>query len=120
MAVSTMEAENIALSQSMRNLLPLRFLTLEILNNLQLQISGSWTRSTMFEDNNGALTLATTPRMTPRSRHIAVKYHFFRDAIRQGIAHIKPIPTREQLADIFTKGLSTQQFECLRKKLMGW
>ena len=58
--------------------------------------------------------------MTPRSRHIAVKYHFFRDAIQQGIAHVVPIQTQEQIADIFTKGIPTQQFVYLRNKLMGW
>ena len=66
------------------------------------------------------MTLATMPRMSPRSRHIAVKYHFFRDAIRQGLALIVPIQTQEQVADIFTKGLSTQQFSYLRNKIMGW
>ena len=67
--------------------------------------------STTFEDNNGALTLASTPCMTPRSHHIAVKYHFFQDAIHHSIAHIMQVQTQEQIADIFTNGLSTQQFE---------
>ena len=35
------------------------------------------TKSTIFEDNNGALQLATVPKMTLRSKHIAIKYHFF-------------------------------------------
>jgi len=51
--------------------------------------------------------------MSPRSHHIGVKYHSFRDAVHQGIAHIMPIQTQEQVADIVTKGLSTQQFEYL-------
>ena len=29
--------------------------------------------STVFEDNNGALSLALSPKMTPRAKHIAVK-----------------------------------------------
>ena len=32
--------------------------------------------STVFEYKNGALGLAKSPRTTPRTRHIAVKYHF--------------------------------------------
>jgi len=34
---------------------------LELLNNLQLSFEGSWTYSMIFEDNDGALTLATMP-----------------------------------------------------------
>ena len=37
--------------------------------------------STVFEDNNGALQLAQSPKISPRTKHIAVKYHFFRDKI---------------------------------------
>ena len=38
-------------------------------------------RSTVFEDNNGALQLAKAPNISPRTKHIVVKYHFFRDKI---------------------------------------
>ena len=71
------------------------------------------------EGNNGALTLVTMLRMSPRSQHSTIKYHFFREAIQQGIANVVPIQTQEQLADIFTKGLSTQQFGYLHNTLMG-
>ena len=37
--------------------------------------------SQVFEDNNGALILSETPMMTPRTKNIAVKYHWFRDNI---------------------------------------
>ena len=33
----------------------------------------------LFEDNNGALELAKAPRYRPRTKHIAVKYHHFRE-----------------------------------------
>ena len=34
--------------------------------------------STIYEDNNEAIFVATGPRMTPTSKHITVKYHWFR------------------------------------------
>lgn len=34
---------------------------------------------TLFEDNNGSLELAKAPRYRPRTKHIAVKYHHFRE-----------------------------------------
>ena len=77
--------------------------------------------STVFEDNNGALSLAQSPKMTPRTKHIGVKYHFFQEHIAEehGIK-IEKIDTLVQIADIFTKGLPTAQFRALRKLLCKW
>ena len=40
--------------------------------------------STIYEDNNGALNLEKSPKMTPRSKHIGIKYHWLRDHIKEG------------------------------------
>ena len=80
-------------------------------------------KSTVWEDNVGALTLAhlEAPRMTPRSKHYAVKYHWFRQYITpNGDVTVEKVDTKEQLADIFTKGLKIKEFTIIRKLLMGW
>ena len=66
------------------------------------------------------IALANAPRMTPRSKHIGIKYHFFREHVRAGIGRIKYIATEFQIADVFTKGLTVIKFQRLRKMLMGW
>ena len=76
-----MEAEYITLSQSMCDLLPMHYFIMEILNNSLIDFKGSWTYSTIFEDNNSALVLASSQKMMPRSKHIAIKYHFFIEVI---------------------------------------
>ena len=81
--------------------------------------------SDVFEDNNGALTVATTPCITPQSKFFAVKLHFFKSHVRttenpQGEVHIQKIQTHLQMADIMTKGLVKDKFVPLRDKLMGW
>ena len=120
-ALSTMEAEYIALSQAMRDLLPMREVVSEIAEFLKLGDGiDVRTYSKVFEDNNGALALATSPRMTPRSKHIAVKYHFFREHVTNGDCRILPIDTLAQKADLFTKGLQKDAFERLRNLLCGW
>ena len=121
-ALSTLEAEYIALSFSMRELLPQRELLQEIGNNMKLDFAKpSIMRSKVFEDNNGALQLAQSPKISPRTKHIAVKYHFFREKIGEdkGVV-IEKVESINQLADMFTKGLPAQIYEPLRKKLMGW
>ena len=41
-------------------------------------------QSTKFEDHNGTLGLATSPRTAPRTRYIAVEYNFFREYVGEG------------------------------------
>jgi hypothetical protein len=119
-ALSTTEAEYIALSQSMRDLLPTRELINEVLQHLTIDLQGVTTHSTVFEDNQGAIALANAPKMTPRSKHIGIKYHFFREHVKDGTVSIKYVKTEDQIADIFTKGLTVIKFHRLRKMLMGW
>ena len=33
----------------------------------------------VYEDNQGAIQVATIPRANPTSKHLAVKYHWFRE-----------------------------------------
>ena len=72
-----------------------------------------------FEDNNGALALARAPKYRPRTKHIALNYHHFRNLVKEG-KEILPIDTKQQIADIFTKGISdVVVFRNLRHKLLG-
>ncbi len=57
---------------------------------------------TLFEDNVGAETLAKAPKMNARTKHIALKYHHFRSAVKQKILRITRVETKDQQADILT------------------
>lgn len=46
-----------------------------------------------------------------------MKYHALRDVVKEGEMGLKYCPTKEQLADIFTKWLSTDRFEFPRNRL---
>jgi len=121
-ALSTTEAEYISLSQSLRDLIPLHniFNELSEVDFIQKDNRITKTYSTVYEDNRGALELAREPKFRPRTKHIATKYHHFRNAVAKGQIKILPIDTKEQQADIFTKPLPKPQFEKLRKLIMGW
>jgi hypothetical protein len=77
---------------------------------------------TTFEDNSGAIAIANVPKARPRTKHINVKYHFFRQHVigSQPKATVKKIDTKDQLADILTKGLAVELFVKFRKAIMGW
>lgn len=121
-ATSTLEAEFIALSSAMRDLIPAREIFQALAQSIGLDVpEGASLRSTVFEDNNGCITLATVPKMTPRTKHIGVKYFWFRSKVGPGRGiTIQKVDTKDQLADTLTKGLSADQFATLRSQLMGW
>jgi hypothetical protein len=74
----------------------------------------------IFEDNVGALTLAKLEpaRMTPRSKHYCLKYHWFRTRVSDPANKITlhKIDSTNQL----TKGLTETSFVHLRRLIMGW
>ena len=119
-SLSTVEAEYIALSQSMRDIIPLIDQIDEMDGIFNDYSPKPILHCKLFEDNNGALELAKSPRYRPRTKHIAIKYHHFREHVKLGKVSINPIDTKEQIADIFTKALPTITFDYLRYKLLGW
>ena len=74
----------------------------------------------VFEDNSGALEIARLPKMRPRTKHINVKYHHFREYVERGEIEIYAIKTADQQADLLTKNLPGPMFARLRELIMGW
>ena len=121
-ALSTLEAEYIALSQGMRELVSARSLVLELGERMNMNLKSVSQVSKAWEDNVGTQNLANSkgPLMTSRTKHIGIKYHWFRSKIQPNSIDILRIDTKLQRADIFTKGLTRYEFEVKRKLVMGW
>ena len=72
--LSSTAAEYVAFSMAMRELLPMRVLLEEIGAKLKLSfLRTSLVRSTVFEDNQGCLSLVNVPKMSPRNKYIFPK-----------------------------------------------
>ena len=109
-----------ALSQSLRDLLPLKDLVKEVVVALGLPDDLKFTTHlTVFEDNQGAISLAKCPRITLHTKHIGTKYHWFRDHVGK-VFEVEHVESAKQKADIFTKGLQGQLFLSIRELLCGW
>jgi hypothetical protein len=119
-ALSTTEAEYIALSMAMRDVLPFLNLMSEIKAFLPVSNADPKFFCKVWEDNQSCIKVAKSPKFTPRTKHIALKYHHFRHFVSDGTIAIEYIDTTEQTADIFTKPLPEKTFLYLRRKLMGW
>ncbi len=75
---------------------------------------------TVFEDNEGAIEIANVPKMRPRTKHLNLRYHHFREEVKKGTISIYHVSTKDQMADIFTKPLDEGQFTKLRMRMIGW
>jgi hypothetical protein len=112
-ASSTMEAEYNELSMAMHDVLPLRNLAIEISKGVDMSGKTPTTfKTTVWEDNNGALKLATMEpgRMTPRSNAYGVRYHWFRSKLEPNEIEVQKIAGVGQRADFLTKALRTEAF----------
>ena len=74
----------------------------------------------VHEDNQSCIKMATGTKFSPRTKHIALKYHHFRSHVKKGRINIRYKPSEEQLADILTKPLPNEAFFTLRYMLCGW
>ncbi|KAL7475629.1 hypothetical protein ACHAW6_001542 [Cyclotella cf. meneghiniana] len=119
-----MEAEYVAFSTACKDLIPVVAVIRELseavglgddfVTNLHIKIQ---------DDNVGALILAKLEpgRMTPRSKHYALKYNWFCEFISSPVNRVEvvKVDSRNQLGDIFAKGLTAPTFEYLCHLLMG-
>jgi hypothetical protein len=120
-SLSTLESEYSALSSSMRSLIPLLNMLEEVATAISLNANFRATISSrVFEDNNGALTLANTQRLTSRTKYFHVKMHFFWSYVIENRVIVCRISTDLQQADYLTKGLVRELFERIRRLNQGW
>ena len=108
-ALSTAEAEYVALSSAVQECVWMRRLLAELGNP-----SGGPT--TILEDNQSSIAMARNPQFHGRAKHIDIKHHFVRERVSDGLIELKYCPTNEMVADILMKGLAQQQFSFLREK----
>ena len=106
-ALSTAEAEYVALSAAAQEAMWLQQLTSDLLNE-------SIREMTILEDNQSTICLAKNQNVHGRTKHIDIKYHFIRDMVAAGRIKLTYCSSENMIADILTKGLPVKQFEKLR------
>jgi hypothetical protein len=120
-ALSSTEAEYIALSTALREVIPMMELIKELqMKGFDYQATNPRVHCRVFEDNSGAIELATVHRYRPRTKHINTMYHHFRSYVSCGDISITPVRTNEQRADVLTKSLPQSLLVIHRKAIMGW
>lgn len=106
-ALSTAEAEYMALSMATQDAMWLRSL------NKEFKME-KLTPTTIFCDNKSAIDLAHTTIHHSRSKHIDIRHHYVREKIASGDIELQYIDTGNMTADILTKGLvKGNHFKCV-------
>jgi hypothetical protein len=119
--LSTTEAEYIALSMALPEVIDVMHLMPELKNKkFTVYLPTPKITCRTFEDNQSCIEIATNHKTRPRTKHLLVRLHHFRSHIVSKSITIEHVSTTEQIADTFTKLLARIQFCKLRNRLMGW
>lgn len=99
-ALSTMEAEYMALSEVSKEIVHRRRMLSE------MDMTEFVTQPTLtFCDNQSAIKFSSGQVLHDRSKHIDIRYHFAREAQEKEIIKVEYLPSGDMVADILTKGL---------------
>lgn len=64
--------------------------------------------TTLYCDNQGALTLSANPVFHARTKHVKAQHHFIWDAVKRGEVSVEYVHTTKNLANMLTKALPTE------------
>jgi hypothetical protein len=109
-ALSSSEAEYIALSETSKEIIWMR----RVLEELGYKFNQA---TTIYEDNQSCIVMSSENRSNNRTKHIDIRYHHVRDSVTKKIIECEYLCTEKMLADIMTKPLSGVRFKTLRDQL---
>lgn len=107
---STMEAEYVALSEVVKEIMFIRQLMDEIGFGFNIP-------TRIYEDNEACIQLSKNPVFRDKAKHIEVRYHLIRDELTKGTVELNYIDTKNQIADGLTKPISNDKLQEMATKM---
>jgi Reverse transcriptase (RNA-dependent DNA polymerase) len=105
-ALSTTEAEYVAMCEGARDSV--------FIKRLCIELGATCDAPNLLCDNTSAVFLSNRPGKHNTLKHVDIKYHYTRQLVNEGKLIVKHIDTEDQVADIFTKPLARVKFEKFR------
>jgi len=112
-ALSTCEAEYVALVEAVKEVVWMRLL----LSELGFKQDSA---TIVFEDNQSTIRVAENPVLHGRSKHIDIRFHYTRQVVAENVVSLVYLDTRRMLADIFTKPLPERLHAPLSLAVLGY
>ena len=104
-SLSNAEAEYIAASACCSQVLWIQNQLLDYYLNLLL--------TPIHIDNTAAMFFSKNHVQHSKAKHIEIRIHFIRDYVEKKLIELVQVPTKLQLADLFTKAFDKKRFEVL-------
>ena len=70
-------------------------------------------------DNKSAIDLAYNPEHHSKTKHIERRHYFIRECVENGKLRVPFVPTKDNIADFFTKPMTGKMYFDLRDKVMN-
>ena len=112
-ALSSMEAEYVAMADGMKEAIFLRYLWSFIFPDRDIGCT------LIPEDNVSAIHLACNPATTPNSKHIDIRHHFIGERVERGEFKVVHVRSDLQRADFLTTPLPKKSFCAHRDFVMN-
>jgi hypothetical protein len=109
-ALSTCEAEYVAITMAIKEALFLKQLLSDVMGCACV---------TLYCDNQGSISLTKNPIVSQRTKHIDIRYHFIRDVLLQGLVCLEYVQSADNIADLFTKPMTKVKLNQFMKELFG-
>ena len=68
----------------------------------------------VWEDNQGAIALASNAGCHARTKHVDIRHRFICESMERSPIKVDYVDTKHQLADVLTKGVGTKTLMYLR------
>ncbi|GJR38697.1 integrase, catalytic region, zinc finger, CCHC-type containing protein [Tanacetum coccineum] len=79
----------------------------------QMDVKTTFLNGILKEEVYSTIALSCNTVQHSKTKHIAVRYHFIKEQVENGVVELYFVKTDYQLADIFTKALTRERFEFL-------
>ncbi|MBW0473356.1 hypothetical protein O181_013071 [Austropuccinia psidii MF-1] len=108
-AQSTTEAEFISMNLCVKQL---RWMTY-LLTDLGQEV----TKPTVCNDNSGAVTISNQASLNANTKHIEIRYQYFRDMVVRKLIELRQVGTSDMIADVLTKPMGIKKMQVVFKQL---
>jgi transposase InsO family protein len=109
-ATSSAEAEYVALSLTVKELIWLR----RLIESFDIHQNGPLN---VYSDSQSAIAMVTNPKLSSRTKHIDTKYHHVKDSVHNNVIKLIYVSTDNNIADVLTKPLANIKLMQFRSSL---